>query len=127
MKSCGLTKKEFAKAMDVQPSIVTRWLSGKHNFTVETIFDIEQKLNFLIFDVSKSTRTWGIQLHLVVHSSTITRMPNSGELINALISQPFSSYPKAVPEGDDDMFLQEFGYQLPEQVCEAIKDWSKSK
>lgn len=40
-----LSKTSFANLMGVQPSIVTRWLSGKHNFTIETLFEIEERLN----------------------------------------------------------------------------------
>lgn len=48
MKAKGLTRKAFAVLMNVQPSIITRWLSGAHNFTVETLYTIEEKLNITI-------------------------------------------------------------------------------
>lgn len=44
----NINKSSFAEIMDVHPSIVTRWLSGTHNFTVETLFDIEFKLKSLL-------------------------------------------------------------------------------
>lgn len=52
MKNRGLTRQSFANLMQVQPSIITRWLSGKHNFTVETLFEIEEclKLKLLAID-----------------------------------------------------------------------------
>ncbi len=37
----NINKSAFASLMGVQPSVVTRWLSGTHNFTIETLFDIE--------------------------------------------------------------------------------------
>lgn len=46
-----LTKKEFAAEMKVMPSVVTRWLSGTHNFTVETLVDIELLLNVKLLNV----------------------------------------------------------------------------
>jgi hypothetical protein len=39
-----LSRGEFAIMMKVQPSRVTRWLSGEHNFTLETLCAIEIKL-----------------------------------------------------------------------------------
>ena len=41
LKDQGIGNKEFAQMMDVQPSSVTKWLKGNHNFTVKTIWDIE--------------------------------------------------------------------------------------
>jgi transcriptional regulator with XRE-family HTH domain len=33
------------------PSIVTKWLSGTHNFTIETLFEIEAVLGITIIDL----------------------------------------------------------------------------
>jgi transcriptional regulator with XRE-family HTH domain len=134
MRACGLTKKEFAVVMEVQPSIITRWLSGKHNFTVETIFDIERKLNFLIVDVSKSNKPWGIHLHLFVQSS-FTRLPNLGELVGAFERLSLTPSPvsvdtqslQKVDDSKDDSFPHESEYQLPKQVFDVIKLLSNPK
>jgi len=40
MEEKGMRKKDLAKAMGVQPSLVTKWLSGTHNFTAETLWKI---------------------------------------------------------------------------------------
>lgn len=37
MTKRGLSKLEFAKALDKRPSEITKWLSGQHNFTIRTI------------------------------------------------------------------------------------------
>ena len=37
MTERGLSKVEFAQALGKQPSEVTKWLSGQHNFTLRTI------------------------------------------------------------------------------------------
>lgn len=50
MKERGLSRIEFAEALNTQPSTVTRWLSGKHNFTIDTLFKIETTLQFSIFN-----------------------------------------------------------------------------
>lgn len=45
IKNAGLTKKQFADKIGKQPSEITKWLSGTHNFTTKTITKIEQYLN----------------------------------------------------------------------------------
>lgn len=37
MKEKGLNKRQFAKALGKRPNEITRWLSGEHNFTLNTI------------------------------------------------------------------------------------------
>ena len=37
-------KKQFAEKLGRKPSEVTKWLSGTHNFTIDTLTDIEQVL-----------------------------------------------------------------------------------
>jgi len=49
----GMTKGELADKLKVQKSIVTRWVSGNHNFTLKTIEKIEGALNCKLMDSSK--------------------------------------------------------------------------
>lgn len=37
MRQRGLSKKQFADALGLRPSEITKWLSGQHNFTVATL------------------------------------------------------------------------------------------
>lgn len=50
----GWSKSEFATRMNQQPSVVTRWLSGTQNFTLDTLSDIEEMLGIqlLVTDMS---------------------------------------------------------------------------
>jgi ribosome-binding protein aMBF1 (putative translation factor) len=41
LKSKGWNRIQLAEALGKQPSIVTRWLSGTHNFTSDTLSDIQ--------------------------------------------------------------------------------------
>ena len=54
MKERGLSRVEFAEAMKSQPSTVTKWLKGGHNFTIETLFEIEKVLQFDIFNLTSN-------------------------------------------------------------------------
>ena len=40
----GLSKKQFAEKLSKSPSEITKWLSGTHNFTSDTLFEIQQLL-----------------------------------------------------------------------------------
>jgi len=53
IKTKGWRKIDFARALSKQPSEITKWLSGTHNFNTDTIFDIEEVLGIeLIANVS---------------------------------------------------------------------------
>lgn len=41
----SLTQQTFARMMGKQPSEVSKWLSGNHNFTIDTLSDISFVLN----------------------------------------------------------------------------------
>ena len=44
LKEKGISQKELAAAMHKRESEVSRWLSGRHNFTLATIAKIETTL-----------------------------------------------------------------------------------
>lgn len=50
----SLTNQEFAYMMGKKPSEISRWLSGTHNFTTETLWEIERVLNIQLLTSSKS-------------------------------------------------------------------------
>lgn len=45
MKEEGLSKKQFADAIGKRPSEITEWLSGEHNFTINTIAKLSSFFN----------------------------------------------------------------------------------
>jgi hypothetical protein len=71
MKKNGYNKIQFAQAMQVQPSMVTRWLSGTQNFTLDTLYDIEKLLSICIVNVIEPPLIQLIDhLHVTVVSSS---------------------------------------------------------
>jgi transcriptional regulator with XRE-family HTH domain len=52
LMSRGLTNQEFAYMMGKKPSEITRWLSGTHNFTTETLWEIERVLQIQLLTSS---------------------------------------------------------------------------
>ena len=45
LKEKGLNNQEFAFMMGKKPSEISKWLSGTHNFTTETLWEIERVLH----------------------------------------------------------------------------------
>jgi transcriptional regulator with XRE-family HTH domain len=53
-KATGWSKREFANKLKVQPSVISKWLSGTHNFTSDTLFNIERELKICIVNVREN-------------------------------------------------------------------------
>lgn len=45
MKNKGFNKKQLAEKLGKHNSVLSKWLSGTHNFTADTLMDIENILN----------------------------------------------------------------------------------
>ena len=67
MKEKGWTKSQFAEKIGEKPNVITRWLSGTHNFTSDTLSDIEDVLGINLLDTSIEKS----QLSIVVEVSSI--------------------------------------------------------
>ncbi len=52
LKMKGWSQKQLADKMEKRPSEVTKWLSGNHNFTLETILLIEKQLDVTLILIS---------------------------------------------------------------------------
>jgi len=66
IKSKGWKKSEFANAIKKRPSEITKWLSGTHNFTIDTLIDIENILSIELISIDKkpliNTKTYVLQV-----------------------------------------------------------------
>ena len=49
LASKGWSKGRFAQIMNQQPSVISKWLSGTHNFTSITLFEIQRALGVKLF------------------------------------------------------------------------------
>ena len=56
LQETGMPKVKFAEKVGKQPSEVSKWLSGTHNFTVETLCEIASALNVDFYEVVKRER-----------------------------------------------------------------------
>jgi ribosome-binding protein aMBF1 (putative translation factor) len=49
----GWSKFKFAQALKTKPSIISKWLSGTHNFTTDTLTDIQCLLEIELLNLHR--------------------------------------------------------------------------
>lgn len=75
IKAKGFNNARFAELMDQHPSVISKWVSGTHNFTTDTLFDIEDKLNIsLVVAGEQQTKIITKEYVAVVKSSSNATM-----------------------------------------------------
>lgn len=55
IKRCGYNQEQFAHLMKKSPTVISEWLSGDRNFTIDTLVEIEEALGIRLIDVSVMT------------------------------------------------------------------------
>jgi len=55
MRRCGYNQNQFAHLMKKSPTVISEWLSGDRNFTIDTLVDIENALDIRLLDVTRNT------------------------------------------------------------------------
>lgn len=79
MEAKGWNNTQLMKALGkTNPSEITRWLSGTHNFTVDTLTDLSRVLdkNFFNFVPEKKRKTQQINLSVFTYSGSSGCAPN---------------------------------------------------
>lgn len=71
IESKGWSQKEFAAVMGQNESIICRWLSGTHNFTTETLLDIQEELDICLLD-TKPKKQVGPSYHFTLKAKPAT-------------------------------------------------------
>ncbi|MCT4581081.1 MAG: helix-turn-helix transcriptional regulator [Flavobacteriales bacterium] len=57
MAKKGFKKVDLMKATGQKnPSVITKWLSGTHNFTIDTLFEIEEALGIELVKIDNQTK-----------------------------------------------------------------------
>jgi transcriptional regulator with XRE-family HTH domain len=64
MKAKGWKKIDLAREMNKKPSVITRWLSGTHNFESDTLFDLEDKLGINLVNIGEKAKDQIIHYHI---------------------------------------------------------------
>jgi len=55
IKAKGWKKNQFAQEMGKKPSEISKWLSGTHNFTADTLFEIERILEINLINLGNKS------------------------------------------------------------------------
>jgi len=74
MKERGIKKGQLAKALGKNPSEISKWLSGTHNFTTETLWEIGDVLGVSFINLEKEKQD---QLIYVASTSISQQVDNS--------------------------------------------------
>jgi ribosome-binding protein aMBF1 (putative translation factor) len=67
---------DLAEALSQKPSVITKWLSGTHNFTADTLSDIEEALSIKLLAVDNKKEHQIIHYRLNV-TTTVTNKESS--------------------------------------------------
>ncbi|MBN8837208.1 MAG: helix-turn-helix transcriptional regulator [Sphingobacteriia bacterium] len=70
LKRKGWTQSQLAGSMDKQVSVISKWLSGTHNFTIDTLIAIQRILNVQLLDVEEYKEKKVLDVKLTISSET---------------------------------------------------------
>lgn len=95
----NLGKSEFAGIVNKEPSVITKWLSGTHNMTLETLTEIAFALNIAIEEilVHKNIQQVIYKLKIQINSD-VPATPNNlfvnkyGDMISSLSKKTSANY-----------------------------------
>jgi transcriptional regulator with XRE-family HTH domain len=71
--AAGLSKGAFAEKVNKNPSEITKWLSGTHNFTIDILCEIALALNVSVAELFAFEQTQVINKVQIIVSSKVTR------------------------------------------------------
>lgn len=71
MKAKGWNKTKLLEATGQKnASVATKWFSGTHNFTFDTLFDIQEALGIKLLNTTEATEEVVIKYHVIVQSAS---------------------------------------------------------
>ncbi len=78
LKAKGMKKKDLADITGKSQSTITQWLSGTHNFTSDTLFEIGEILNISLLnfnDIKQKEQVTVIQINISSETSAFMQNP----------------------------------------------------
>ena len=99
IESAGISKKELAAKLGKQPSEISKWLSGTHNFTHDTLFEISQVLNINLIETSGTKELCPVPIVSEDYGSIATkRILLKNKAITSRISSKdsYNQYPSGI-------------------------------
>lgn len=116
IKAKGWKNKDLLKALNKDnPSVVTKWLSGTHNFTIDTLFDLERVLEVNLVNLEeKPKRTIAVSyLHMEVTRTVPVMEPIFQETILGICKS-----------GDVSIRLKQKVTPLGQEPIKSTEFWS---
>lgn len=93
MKAKGWNKTKLLEATGQKnPSVATKWFSGTHNFTFDTLFDIQEALEINLLNIEETTEEVVIKYSFVVQSVPTIYQENNPSRVNAQSYSQINSF-----------------------------------
>ncbi|MBR5159262.1 MAG: helix-turn-helix transcriptional regulator [Bacteroidaceae bacterium] len=86
MEAAGLSKSQFARKMGKSPSEITKWLSGTHNFTIDSLQEISAVL--------------GVEISSAIDEPMVYKMDYS------VCESPTETIPVTIPTCDHKLLVE---------------------
>lgn len=103
MEAAGLSKSQFARKMGKSPSEITKWLSGTHNFTIDSLQEISAVL--------------GVEITSAIDNPVVREMVGDvcGQMEYSICDSPTETVPVTIPKSDRNLLndiARKFGWQM---------------
>lgn len=79
MKAKNWKKGDLAREMNKKPSVITKWLSGTHNFESNTLFELEEKLGITLVALEEKKQVPALFYQFTVQSTIMTDSLDDGK------------------------------------------------
>lgn len=79
MKAKNWKKGDLAREMNKKPSVITKWLSGTHNFESNTFFELEEKLGITLVALEEKKQVPALFYQFTVQSTIMTDSLDDGK------------------------------------------------
>jgi ribosome-binding protein aMBF1 (putative translation factor) len=83
-KKLGWSKKQLAEKFSKRPSEISKWLSGTHNFTTDTLFDIQLLMGIELINLEDKQKEQNLHFYIEVSQ------PETGKALNYDYNKPFN-------------------------------------
>jgi transcriptional regulator with XRE-family HTH domain len=83
-KKLGWNKKQLAEKLSKRPSEISKWLSGTHNFTSDTLFDIQVLMGIELINLNEKPKEQVLRFSFEVSQT------ESGKTYNYGYSKPIN-------------------------------------
>lgn len=97
LKDKGWKSLDLSKALDLKsPSLVSKWLSGTHNFTIDTLVDIQRVLGIKLLDVELSPAPLTLNMNFTVSVTPASLSEDIYEPLQKVIDEAGGLQPTTV-------------------------------